>query len=134
MQRIAGHAGHDCADHTVTYFPEHLRQALSKRPDRNNIASPISKAFVSFDDAITQGVLSLFPDVEELRNSSEVELRKKINDHQSGGENYKKIILAMRGTTALTALIDGPRKNLWVAGIGDCRASAYVWCPIGSHY
>lgn len=130
-QQTVGHAGHDCADHTVTCFPEHLRQALSKRPDRKNIASAVSRAFVSFDDAITKGVLSIFPNVETLKKTSEVELRKKINDHQSGGENYKKIILAMRGTTALTALIDGPRKNLWVAGVGDCRASTYASPALG---
>ncbi|KAG8730080.1 hypothetical protein FRC10_003144 [Ceratobasidium sp. 414] len=79
-------------------------------------------AFISFDDEITRGVLSIFPSPEALRDIPEEDLKAIINDHESGGENYKKIILAMRGTTALTALVDGPRKNLWVAGIGDCRA------------
>ncbi|KAG8683869.1 hypothetical protein FRC08_014022 [Ceratobasidium sp. 394] len=117
-----GHAGHDCADHTVSKFPEHLRKALSKRQNRSYLSSAISRAFTSFDEEITQRVLSIFPNPEALRDIPEEDLKAIINDHESGGENYEKIILAMRGTTALTALVDGPRKNLWVAGIGDCRA------------
>jgi hypothetical protein len=100
-----------------------LRRALSRPQNRGNFASAISQAFISFDDEITQGVLSIFPDPGALKTTPEDDLWVKINDHESGGETYKKIILAMRGTTALTALVDEPRKNLWVAGIGDCRAS-----------
>ncbi|KAG9105311.1 hypothetical protein FRC07_009398 [Ceratobasidium sp. 392] len=117
-----GHAGHDCADYTLKKFPEHLRKALSKKQNGTHLASTISQAFTSFDDEITRGVLSIFPDAETLRGIPDDDLKLMINDHDTGGEIYKKIILAMRGTTALTALIDGPRKNLWVAGIGDCRA------------
>ncbi|QRV89154.1 protein phosphatase 2C [Ceratobasidium sp. AG-Ba] len=117
-----GHAGHDCADHAVEKFPEHLRRVLSKRQNWSYLATAITQAFKSFDEAITRGVLSVFPSAEALRDIPQDDLKAMINDYNSGGEVYKKIILAMRGTTALTALVDGPRKNLWVAGIGDCRA------------
>jgi pyruvate dehydrogenase phosphatase len=106
----------------LKHFPKHLEQALSSGSS-TEIVSTISGAFVSFDNAITNQVRSIFPDPEALASIPAEELSQKINDHESGGANYEKIILSMRGTTALVALVDDERKNMWVAGLGDCRAS-----------
>jgi pyruvate dehydrogenase phosphatase len=92
---------------------------------RENIPAQITKAFVSFDDAITNQVRSIFPDPNVLGSMPTEQLDAMINDHASGGVNYKKIILAMRGTTALVSLIDEYQENMWIAGVGDCRASKY---------
>lgn len=117
---FSGHAGHECADHTLKHFPRHLQQALSS--DISDLPTTIANAFITFDDSITNQVLSIFPDPEALASRPPEELNTIVNDQASGGANYDKIILSMRGTTALVALVDENRNELWVAGVGDCRA------------
>lgn len=116
-----GHAGEECAEHTVKNLPGHLQQALSAHTG-GSVANRIANAVVSFDDAITDQVRSIFPNPELLASTPAHQLEAMINDHASGGTNYKKIILAMRGTTALVSLVDESRKNMWVAGVGDSPA------------
>ncbi|KAF8601894.1 protein serine/threonine phosphatase 2C [Ceratobasidium sp. AG-I] len=125
-----GHAGEECADHTLAHFPSHLEQALASDP--NELSAAISNAFVTFDDAITSQVLAIFPDPEALSSKSPEELSTIVNDQASGGANYEKIILSMRGTTALVALVHEERNDLWVAGVGDCRAVLGIQKPNGS--
>lgn len=36
--------------------------------------------------------------------------------------NHEKLLLGMRGTTALVTLVDERRENLWLANTGDCEA------------
>ncbi|KAG8738281.1 hypothetical protein FRC10_007081 [Ceratobasidium sp. 414] len=125
-----GHAGEECSDHALKHFPEHLEQALSTSTP-NNMVSKISEAFVSFDNQIIDHVRSIFPDPTALASMPAEELSAIINDQESGGANYEKIILAMRGSTALVSLLDSDRENLWVAGLGDCRAILGVQLPNG---
>lgn len=117
-----GHAGEECAEHTVNNLPGHLQRALSAH-NGGSVANRIANALVSFDDAITDQVRAIFSNPEALASMPADQLEAMINDHASGGVNYKKIILAMRGTTALVSLVDASCKNLWVAGVGDSRAS-----------
>jgi len=51
------------------------------------------------------------------------EIKRLINDHSSGGENYAKVIRSICGTTALIGLVDPDKENLWVANLGDCQAT-----------
>lgn len=125
LSLLLGHAGHECADHTLDHFPNHLQQFLSSDIG-DELPTAISKAFVAFDDAITDQVRSIFPDPEALALMSAEELSAIVNDQTLGGANYEKIILSMHGTTALVALVDESRKNLWVASVGDCRAGRYM--------
>lgn len=77
----------------------------------------------SFDEAIAGDVLDLFPGgIESLSTYSDEQIRRKINDIYTGGENYKKARLCMYGTTALVALVDPDHENLWLANLGDCQA------------
>ncbi|CAE6540199.1 unnamed protein product [Rhizoctonia solani] len=126
-----GHAGEECAEHTMKNLPAHIQQTLSLNTDEDFNARLVN-AFVSFDNTMIQPVLQLFPDPNALASMPAEKLEAMINDHASGGENYKKIILAMRGTTAVVALVDSSRQNLWVAGVGDSRAVLGIQRPDGS--
>lgn len=80
----------------------------------------------SFDEAIAGDVLDLFPGgIESLSTYSDEQIKRKINDIYTGGENYKKARLCMYGTTALVALVDPDHENLWLANLGDCQAGLY---------
>ncbi|QRV82244.1 protein phosphatase 2C [Ceratobasidium sp. AG-Ba] len=125
-----GHAGEECADYTLKYFPDHLEAALSARMPED-MSSALSNAFTSFDNQILDGVKTIFPNPQALVSMSNEGLTSQINDQASGGVNYEKILLAMRGTTALVALLDEAHKNMWVAGAGDCRAILGVQRPDG---
>lgn len=80
----------------------------------------------SFDEAIAGDVLDLFPGgIESLSTYSDEQIKRKINDIYTGGENYKKARLCMYGTTALVALVDPDHENLWLANLGDCQAGLF---------
>ncbi|KAH7320452.1 phosphatase 2C-like domain-containing protein [Rhizoctonia solani] len=126
-----GHAGEECAEHAMKNLPEHIQKTLSLSTGETLDAQLIN-AFVSFDNAIIQSVRDIFADPESLASMPAEQLEAMVNDHASGGTNYKKIILAMRGTTAVVSLIDSSRKHLWVAGVGDSRAVLGIQKPDGS--
>lgn len=67
-------------------------------------------------------MLDLIPGGLALDTVSDKEIQDIINDHDRGGENFYKARLCMYGTTALVALIDPGRENLWVANLGDSQA------------
>lgn len=87
-----------------------------------HIADLFSRSILAFDDAIANDVLNLFGGIEGLKDFSDEEIRRIINDQHTGGANWKKVRLCMYGTTALVALVDPDHKNLWVANLGDCQA------------
>ncbi|CAE6452165.1 hypothetical protein ACGC1H_002356 [Rhizoctonia solani] len=126
-----GHAGEECAEYAMKNLPAHIQEALSSSADES-FDSQLVSAFVSFDNTIIRPVLELFPDSDALGSMPSEHLEAMINDQASGGENYKKIILAMRGTTAVVALVDSSRRNLWAAGVGDSRAVLGIQKPDGS--
>lgn len=126
-----GHGGEECAEHAMKNLPEHIRKTLSSNKDEA-LGARLINAFVSFDNAIIQSVRDIFADPEALASMPVEQVEALVNDHASGGTNYKKIILAMRGTTAVVSLVDPSRKNLWVAGVGDSRAVLGIQKPDGS--
>ncbi|CAE6471788.1 unnamed protein product [Rhizoctonia solani] len=128
-----GHAGEECAEYAINNFPAYIQQAMSLGAGtKEDVSSRLANAFASFDNSIIQPVRDLFPDPDALASMPDDQLEATINDHASGGVNYKKIILAMRGTTAVISLVDPSRKNLWVAGVGDSRAVLGIQRPDGS--
>lgn len=88
--------------------------------DSNILQGIVSSAIKSYDQAIGDDFLSIFPN--GLENLNEEEIKKIVNDHDSGGINHKKAILCMRGCTALISIIDPAKENLWVWNLGDCQA------------
>jgi pyruvate dehydrogenase phosphatase len=155
---VPGHMGDLTVKHVVRHLPvvirDVLREAFRKQSDRNFapqfISDLLSQSITSFDNAIAQDVLDLFPGgLQNISAYSDAELRRVINDQHTGGENYYKVRLCVYGTTALVALVDPERENLWVANLGDCQAGASAspppcrphwsdpcfqfWCPLRGH-
>jgi pyruvate dehydrogenase phosphatase len=86
------------------------------------VADVLRRSIRSFDEAIAQDVLDLFPGgLDGLWRLPNDYVCRVIND---GGENFKKTKLCMYGTTALVALVDPTRENLWTANLGDCQGGA----------
>jgi hypothetical protein len=83
---------------------------------------------MAFDDAIAHDVLDLFGgSVDRLDDYTDAQIRDIINDQHKGGVNWRKARLCMYGTTALVALVDPDHQNLWVANVGDCQASEWLF-------
>ncbi|KAI0061999.1 protein serine/threonine phosphatase 2C [Artomyces pyxidatus] len=126
-----GHLGDATVEHTAYHLPIIVTQFLQKAipgsasptPDPDTVASVLSRAITSFDDAIAGDILALFPGgIPSLSKRSDEEIRNVINDFNGTGQNYQKARLCMYGTTALVALVDPDHKNLWVANLGDSEA------------
>ncbi|KDQ59746.1 hypothetical protein JAAARDRAFT_205725 [Jaapia argillacea MUCL 33604] len=126
-----GHLGDTTVEHTAHHMPIIIRDFLRKAV-KQNAPNPLSadavgdilkESIKSFDEAIANDVLALFPGgLESLSSLSDLEIQKVINDHYNGGRNYNNARLCMYGTTALVALVDPQHENLWVANLGDCQA------------
>lgn len=122
---MSGHSGHNTVDYTVEHLPRLIkRDVLAKVGGQSSytssdIAGIVKNAISSFDNSITQGLLSLFPDgVDAIENMTDEEIRAiVIVDNQP----HPNIVPAMSGTTALVTLTD-PQRNLFVASLGDCQA------------
>ena len=65
---------------------------------------------------------------------SEEELKKVINDQESGGKVYKAVIRCMRGSTAIVSLLNPEKSDVWVANLGDCQASEHLQLPTRTLY
>ena len=130
-----GHLGDATVEHTAKHLPIIIRQflssAISSKPDPSiplspsTISSILQNSISSFDNAIAQDVLDLIPGgLAALETVSDEAIQEIINDQDRGGENFYKARLCMYGTTALVALVDPSRNNLWIANLGDSQAGA----------
>ncbi|KII89392.1 hypothetical protein PLICRDRAFT_91766 [Plicaturopsis crispa FD-325 SS-3] len=126
-----GHLGDSTVEHTAFHMPIIIRNLLldAFKDDPSRLTSPafiadlLARSITSFDDAIANDVLGLFPGgIDALSRMSNKEIQNIINDQNDGGRNYQKAKLCMHGTTALISLVDPERENLWVANLGDCQA------------
>jgi len=133
-----GHLGDVTVEHVAHHLPiivrGFLRDCLDDARARNGtgpthelspetVSRLFSQSIVAFDNAIANDVLELFGGLEGLKNFSDAQIRKIINDQHTGGANWKKARLCMYGTTALVTLVDPDHKNMWVANVGDCQAT-----------
>ncbi|KAF9228818.1 protein serine/threonine phosphatase 2C [Gyrodon lividus] len=125
-----GHLGDATVEHAAYHMPIIIREFLEDMTQRHGghivppplIADMFSSAMRSFDDAIARDVLELFPGgLQSMMNMSDEKIYSILNDHTSGGQNFKKARLCMYGTTALVALVDPDHENLWLANLGDCQ-------------
>lgn len=127
-----GHLGDATVEHTAHHIPIIIQEFLTKEYARNpgvvshpaSVAKILKHAISSFDRDIVRDVAQLFPDGlgASLDKLSDSEIRAIINDYDNGLKNYKKVQLCLYGTTALVALVDPKRENVWVANLGDCQA------------
>lgn len=126
-QTRSGHLGEDTVEHTAYHLPiiieDFLRKSFpsgrSKPLEPCAVAEVLRRAILSFDDAIANDVLKLFPGgLAGLAGCSNEYISGVIND---GGENWQKTRLCMYGTTALVSLVCPDHDHLWVANLGDCQ-------------
>jgi pyruvate dehydrogenase phosphatase len=131
IQIRSGHLGDVTVEHTAHHLPiiirDFLREAYAQKPSRPVtpafISDLLSRSMTSFDKAIADDVMDLFPGgLESLAALSDENIQHIINDFHHGGANYQKARLCMYGTTALVALVDPDHENLWLANLGDCQA------------
>lgn len=130
MGHCVGHGGDTTAIHAVDTIPKDMRSRLSdalagadaQTTDLVTIVPRVIQAsLTAFEEGILADFMALFPGglpmVEEM---SAEEIKAIVNDD---GENLKKVHRCMRGTTALIALVDPRKENVWVASLGDGQAS-----------
>jgi pyruvate dehydrogenase phosphatase len=130
---LVGHLGEETVEHVALHMPIIVQELLESMPcavngpklDVEAISKGLKRRITEFDEAITKDVLDLWPGgLDGLSKLTNEHISSVIND---GGKNLKKTKLCMYGTTALVALIDPTRENLWVANVGDCQGGAH-WC------
>lgn len=131
-------------DYTLAQLPGLIRTAIEKelqsktKTTATTAASSVSVEAISgllrdciagFDQSLTDALLALFPDVGAIERLTDEEIQERIRDTGTGGDGRAEAAAAvarcMRGTTALVALTDPRRANLWVASLGDCVAGEF---------
>lgn len=125
--RISGHAGHATVDYASQILPGQVKQRLEATPSRHpdRVAEVLTNAIVAFDDSIAQDFLRLVPDPETTAQMTDAQLTTMIHALESSPEHSASLKRCMHGTTALIALLDPLRQNLWVASLGDCQAGMF---------
>ncbi|KAL0578837.1 hypothetical protein V5O48_003161 [Marasmius crinis-equi] len=123
-----GHAnGNETVEYAFQSLPSSVRERLIDRgsadasSDPDTVKSLLTSAMIDLDDSITKGLLSLFPTEKSIQDLSDDEIRRIVNDKDTGGANFTKVARAMRGTTAIVALV-GPNGDVWTATVGDSQA------------
>lgn len=131
---FAGHLGDATVEHAAYHMPIIVREFLEEISLKHRgravppplIADMFSSAIRSFDDAIANDVLDLFSGgLQSVRDMPDEKIYAILNDHATGGQNFKKARLCMYGTTALVALVDPDHENLWLANLGDCQGGRH---------
>lgn len=129
--KCVGHAGHETVDYIVTALPPIIHRLLASTlatahgsaPLPATVSDLLVKAISEVDDSIARGITDLFPGgPDAIAKLSNGQIDAIVNDFASGGRNNAKILLGMRGSTALVSLVDPAQENLWVASLGDCQA------------
>lgn len=110
-------------EHSACHLPVIIRTGIEKaytiygtgNLSVRTVSQILHDGIVSFDQAIVNDVLALFPGgIHTLMSLSDEQIRGIINDPYGDFENYRKVQLCLHGTTALVALVDPSRENLWI--------------------
>ncbi|KAF9516475.1 hypothetical protein BS47DRAFT_1340814 [Hydnum rufescens UP504] len=125
-----GHFGHEVADLAVAHLPGLVATALDQACANNggslkpeDVSKILSEQIVAFDAKMASDIKDLFPsDLSAIEKMDPDEVSKIIEDLDVTGSNHAKVLRGMRGSTALLALVDKQRENLWIANLGDCQA------------
>lgn len=134
LMYFLGHLGDATVEHVSRHLPiiirNFLEKALTDDPDAalsiSTVSEILQRSITSFDEAIAADVLDLIPGgLDSLDAVSDEYIQEVINDQERGGDNFQKARLCMYGTTALVALVDPLRENLWIANLGDSEAGKW---------
>lgn len=144
-----GHAGHEVSEHTVEQLPEKIRNSLSRlfpsspaSQHEKQIPSILHDELIKLDEELLQNFSSIFLNarqsqpptidqiVEIVDSMSNEGIRQLINDQDgpTRGRNAAIMRRVMCGSTALIALMDPAKENLWIVNLGDCQASTCSRC------
>ncbi len=131
LSSLSGHAGHATVDYAAQTLPGQVKQKLEVITSRDpkHISEALVSAIVVFDDSIAQDFLRLVPDPETIAQMTDDQITTMIRDLESSPEHNMSLKRCMHGSTALIALLDPPRRNLWVASLGDCQAGMQYFSP-----
>jgi pyruvate dehydrogenase phosphatase len=123
---VLGHGGHAAADFAVSALPGMISDGLiTSSRSVDDVSRVLYESICALDKEIQDGVTGLFAnDVDALAKLSEGAVDDIVR------ANYEKLLLGMTGTTALIALVDEKKENLWIANLGDCQAGACVECIV----
>jgi hypothetical protein len=92
--------------------------------DENPLSNPKIKAALEKISALSvEEIKEIINDNDQESASSTTEGEGKNESPKPKESNHAIVTRIMRGTTALIALLDPARENLWVANLGDCQAS-----------
>jgi hypothetical protein len=135
---LIGHGGDVTVNYIVEALPAELKGRLASLVSFTSpvqadaVGTTIHDSITHVDDGLQRDLLALFPGgVDSLGKMTDDEIKAIINDKERGAVNITKLLRAQHGSTALIALQDPSRENLWIAGLGDCSAST---CPnLGSY-
>lgn len=116
-----GHGGHATVDYATQVLPtrlkKHLESRSHSRPDY--ISQLLHDTIVDFDDSIKRDLLGILPGVEVIAQMTDNELHALVGSLQASKDSNMVLKRCMHGSTALIALFDPPKHNLWIASLGD---------------
>ena len=122
---------HDTADHVSAVVGPSLKKQLDAtiraRPAETALPSLVGDAMrrtlQDVDAALIADFLALLPrDAEAVGRLEPARAKAILNDKSSANGGHGRTARAFGGTTALVALVDPGRRQLWVANVGDCVA------------
>lgn len=121
---FVGHAGEETATYAANMLPQKIRENLQAALSSGTyspevISDALNSGIELFDKSLSDDFLAILP--PNLEDLSDEDAEKIANDEK----NAQVILRCMRGSTALVALIDPGKQNLWVANLGDCQAREY---------
>lgn len=95
----------------------------------STISNVLSDAIATIDDTITNNFLRLFPvDKDEFSRLSNADIAKIITKSHSGSGTPtvdEDVLRCMQGATVLLTLTAPNGRDLWIANLGDSRASEF---------
>jgi pyruvate dehydrogenase phosphatase len=128
-----GHAGEETVDYLVASLPPIVQGLLVSALANADggvlapatVSDLLVKAISEVDDSITRDIMGLFPGgPDAIAKLSDEQIDAIVNNFESGfgRGNNAKVLVGMRGSTALVSLVDPEQENLWVASLGDSQA------------
>lgn len=88
------------------------------------IGDSLSEAIQAFDKSFEDDLKAVLP--ENFESLGDEELQAVINDQDTGGRVYTKVMRCMRGACSVIAVVDPAKENLWIVNLGDCEAGQYI--------
>lgn len=134
-----GHSNDKTVDYVSQTLPSSVKLSLHAALDHhddnlsmspNAVSMILSDALTRLDDSIRSDFLELFHgDSKSLEQISDMQIREILSGGNDGA-NRELAVRCTQGATAILALVDPSRKNVWVANLGDCQAGDQYSCRL----